>query len=129
GEISVMRILSFRRAALALVACTAIGMPACRKAKTSTDDRADQPADFLGLPGLAKGEDKSQSGGGPVLPVRPTLPAGWLEFKPPEGVYSLYVPAQPKRPKMSAPSLDLKQPLQPQEGRESIYEIAATQIQ
>lgn len=130
GEIRVARLLPFRGAALVLVACTAIGASACRKAKTATDSGSDQPADIFGRPVAPKGEAKpSSSGGGSVLPVRPTLPTGWLEFKHPEGVYSLYVPAQPKRPKMSAPSLNLKKPLQPLEGRESIYEIAATPTQ
>src|SRR5689334_13829682 len=100
GEVRVTRLPFFRGAALALVACTAFGASACRKSKTSTDSGSEQPADVFGLPISPKGEDKRPATvGGPVPPVRPALPVGWLEFKHPEGAYSLYVPAQPKRPK------------------------------
>lgn len=110
------------RALIGLVLVAAIGGTACRKAKPPAGDKPDQPIDpgIVVLPG--KGGDGTPPTGGPV---RPALPDGWREFKHPEGAYQIYVPAQPIRPKQSAPSLKLKQPLQPNEGRESIHEVHA----
>lgn len=57
-------------------------------------------------------------------PGRPTLPAGWVEFRHPDGVYRVYVPARPNRDPMSFVTLKLNVPLKPQEARESIHGTA-----
>lgn len=111
-------------ALVGLVFVVAIGGTACRKAKpTGGDNNPDQPIGPGGAALPGGGGDETLPTGGTS---RPALPAAWREFKHPEGAYQIYVPAQPIRPKQSAPSLKLKQPLQPNEGRESIHEVHAT---
>lgn len=102
-----------------LIACVLFGAAACRKVKRPSDAPPDQP----GNAGVDPGR-----GGTSVLivPAKPALPAGWQEFKHPDGAYSLFVPAKPTRSREAAASLRLDQPLQPQESRESIYQTNAT---
>lgn len=107
---------SSRGVAFVLVLFALTGGAACRKGKPSGGN-PDQP------------DDPNAPGDGSVklpplgVPSRPALPAGWQEFKHPEGAFSVYVPARPARPRQSAPSLKLKQPLQSMEARESTYEV------
>jgi hypothetical protein len=46
----------------------------------------------------------------PILPTRPSLPSGWVEFRQPEGAFSVYLPGHPQPMRVSAGS-NLSQPV------------------
>ena len=106
------------RCLLGLLLLALLCLPACKKAvKTGPTDGTSNSSGG-NSPGNANG-----AGGGFIPQARPALPEGWREFKHPDGVYSIFVPAQPRHDPMSSPSLKLNQPLGPAEARESHYGI------
>ena len=75
----------------------------CAKKSRSTTAEPDSPLG-IALGGAGSGEPKA------VLPVRPALPAGWVEFKQPDGAFTVFLPASP-RPKGMGGGGSLNQPL------------------
>lgn len=111
----------FSVAWLVLALLTLLSLSACKNASKSgkSDDTTDTP--FGAAPG-----SKNITGGGTIPQARPALPAGWREFKHPDGAYTIFVPAAPIRDPMSPGSLKLKQPLQPFEARVSTHGVNPT---
>jgi len=112
-------------ALLSLALLTLLSFTACKKTV-----KPDKPDDTPAPPGGPASGNANNTAGG-IIPslTKPALPDGWREFKHPDGVYSIYVPAQPKHSPMSAPSLELKQPLGPNEARETVHIVLATATQ
>ncbi len=81
----------------------------CAKKSRPATDAPDSPAGLLGEGGAAK----------LAAPVRPALPAGWVEFKHPEGAYTVFLPAQIRPTKEN---MSLRQPVQAGQGLNSSYE-------
>jgi len=46
----------------------------------------------------------------PAVPVGPLLPRGWVEFRHPDGAFSVYLPTQP-RPSTARLNMSLRQPV------------------
>ena len=74
----------------------------CAKKARSTAAEADSPF------GVAIGA--GAGGPLPVAPVRPALPAGWIEFKHPQEAYAVFLPAR-ARPVNVTMGSDLSQPI------------------
>jgi hypothetical protein len=105
-------------ARLGLVILVAIGVPSCDrlvKPGAGKTIKAPDPAGTTVGKGLLA-----------AVPQRPALPAGWQEVKHPEGVFRIYVPGIPVRPKNTHESLKLGQALQQLEARESVHEASST---
>lgn len=83
------------RTLLSLCLCALLG--GCAKKARSTSADADSPFGGAGAPK-------------PVLPVRPALPAGWVELQQPDGAFAVFLPASP-RPKGMEAGSSLDQPV------------------
>jgi hypothetical protein len=83
----------------------------CKKKSSSSSPSSDPPItipDFTPQKEESKTPQKQELK--PIIAIRPTLPAGWVEFKHPEGAFTVYLPAQPRPLKVGA-GTSLKQPL------------------
>lgn len=75
----------------------------CAKKARSTSADADSPFG-IALGGAGPGEPKA------IAPVRPALPAGWVELQQPDGAFAVFLPASPRLKGMGAGS-SLNQPV------------------
>jgi hypothetical protein len=86
-----------------LFLCLCALLCGCAKKSRSTTSEPDSPLGIV-LGGAGSGEPKA------VLPVRPALPAGWVEFTHPQEAYAVFLPARPRAVNVTLGS-DLRQPI------------------
>jgi hypothetical protein len=88
---------------LLLFLCLCVLACGCKKKSQPTSD--DTPSAKSDVPSSDPGKPVV-----PVIPTRPTRPPGWVEFKHPDGAFTVYLPNSPRPIKVSAGS-NLKQPV------------------
>jgi hypothetical protein len=78
----------------------------CKKKRKATSE-PDSPS---GLPQVILGGDDSKPAP-PLVAARPPLPEGWVEFREPEGLFTVYLPNPAGRIKLGGKGLSLRQPV------------------
>lgn len=89
---------------LAPLLCLLILLAGCNK------NRKSAPQADTGPPAAAPADDNTK----PVLPLvaaKPMLPEGWVEFRQPEGLFTVYLPSRAQPIKFGGKGLSLRQPV------------------
>jgi hypothetical protein len=78
----------------------------CNK-KRKASSEADSP---FGIPAVRPSDDNTKPAS-PLVAAKPQLPEGWVEFRQPEGLFTVYLPSHAKPIKLGGKGLSLRQPV------------------
>jgi hypothetical protein len=86
--------------------CLLVLLGGCKK-KRGASTEPDSPS---GFPQVVLGGDDAKPPV-PLVAARPQLPEGWVEFREPEGLFTVYLPSRAQRIKLGGKGLSLRQPV------------------